>query len=425
MTRDEELERWARRLVESADTSTKRTGNGVMVDGKTLELLHRALKPPGLQAPAAYRQSLIAAFDSCPLRARFSLEDNRRTPSPLAARGTLFHRFVHKAELEMWRSGEQTMPVEVGLEMAVEVLAQMDVPSDEVVPITMSEMRWVRVLITKWCETTQLNATRILDVEKRYSAPLELPTGKITTITGQMDLVLADPPDGVLVVDYKAGFRKPPQPRDPAKAEEEGSGLTALGWVQWNIYCFLIFANFPSVDRVIFRERHVLWGEERQARMERWQSEKMVDILAQQVALLDQAIEEGPMSDRWVPSAGTHCAMCSNPRGCPIMDDEKVDVSTTLGRRRVAQEWVVAGQTRDRRRELLDGLVDRYGPIEIPHADGRRVVGWAEVVDGVTYDKAGRKRTPKRFGIFEPQGIPESPYDEILYEAARERGLAG
>lgn len=368
----------------------------------------------GMNKPGNYRQSLIATFDSCPLRARFSLEDTRRTPGALAARGTLLHRALHKAVRIMWANGETRMSVEQGMELLLEVLCQANVPSEEVVPLTMSEMRWARVAMVKWCEnpTNAIDTRKILATEERLYADLKLPTGKTVRITGQIDLLLADPPDGLVVVDYKTGFRRPKATRDPEKAAREGTGLTELGWVQWLIYSFLGFENFPSVNRVVFRERHVLWDQERYARMERWEMERLVDVLAAQVALLDQAIDEGPTSERWVPSAGTHCALCANPRACPIMELEKIDLTTVTGRRRVAQEWVVATETRDKRREVLDGLVETYGPIEIPHALGRRVVGW-------DYDVKGKRN----FGIFEPRDIPESPYDEALEAAARDAGV--
>lgn len=367
-----------------------------------------------LTKPPAYRQSLIAAFDTCPLRARFSLEDDRRTPGQMAARGTLVHRALHKAVREMWKNGERTYSVEQGMELLTRVLCQTDVPSEEVVPLKMEEMRWARVIMTKWCENTVLDARKVLATEERLFADLLLPTGKTVQLTGQLDLLLADPPDGLIVVDYKTGFRRPKKPRsttDPVKVEEEGLGLTELGWVQNLIYAFLCFASFPSIERVIFREIHVLWGEERQARTERWQAERRTDILGAQVALLDQAIEEGPASQRWMASAGAHCALCPRPWSCPVLDDEQLNVHTEAGRRRIAHEWIVAGETKDRRRTVLDGLVELHGPIEVAHSEGRRVVGW-------DYDPKGKRS----FGVFEPRNIPDSPYDEMLVTATREAG---
>lgn len=365
-----------------------------------------------MKAPETYRQSLIATFDSCPLRAKFSMEDVRRTPSPIAARGTLIHRFVHKAIKKMHASGERGYPVEMGMDLLTEILCQHDVPSEEVVPITMEEMKWARVIAVKWCETVNIDARRMLAAEERFFADLTLPTGETVKITGQLDLLLADPPDGLWVVDYKSGWKRPVEPRNQEKAEREGSGLTSLGWAQWLIYSYLMFENFPSIHRVIFGEHHLLRGEKRYARMERWEMERLRDVLAAQVALLHQAVQEGPDSARWIATAGPHCALCSNPRACPILDDDQLDIETPQGRQRIAQEWVVSTETRKRRRDILDGLVDVYGPIEVLHSDGRRVVGW-------DIDPNGKRN----FGMFEPKEIPESPYDEVLAEAVREAGV--
>jgi len=367
--------------------------------------------------PEAYRQSLIASFDACPLRARFSIEDERRSPGPLAARGTLLHRAMHQAVREMQREGERKYPVEQGMELLTAVCAQMgpEVKSGEVVPIPMREMRWARVIMTKWCEYVDLDPSKIIGVERRLTAPIELLTGKTVDITGQMDLLLADPPDGVIVVDYKTGFRQPKQTRvgtDPVKAmqaEEEGSGLTELGWVQFLVYSYLCFQAFDWIQRVIFREVHVLRQEERQARMEALQMERLTDPLRDQVTLLDQAVEEGIASERWAPSAGQHCSLCPKPWRCPIMDMEQIELHTEEGRRRVAHEWIVAGRIRKEREEFIKGIADTYGPIEVVGAEGRRVVGW---------------RSDKRnFGLYEPEEIPESPWDQALEEAGRQSGF--
>ncbi len=359
-----------------------------------------------------YRQSTINKYNACPKSALFAIQDTRRTPGPAASQGTMFHRWGHRVVRKMWANGEHSYPVELGMEELVDVLCQQDIPSDEVVPITMQQMKWLRVLVTKWCQNTRLDPRRVLATEERFFADLALPIGETVKITGQLDLLIVDPPKGLLIVDWKSGYRRPPTPRNQEKTESEGTGLTSLGWVQWLVYTYLLFEEFPHIDHVIFREVHVLWGEERQARMERWEMERLRDVLAAQVALLHQAVKEGPDSPRWVPSAGPHCSMCSNPRACPIIQDEQIDITTELGRRRVAQEWHVAGEVRTRRRNILDGLVETYGPIEIPHADGRRVVGWDVSPDG-----------KRNFGMFEPRDVPESPYDLVLAKAAREVGV--
>ncbi len=366
----------------------------------------------------AYRQSLIATFDSCPLRAKFGREDVRRSPSPLAARGTLLHRAMHQAVREMQREGERRFSVEQGMELLTAVLSQMgpNVESGDVVPLSMREMRWCRVIMTKWCEYVDLDPAKIIGIERRLTAPLELLNGKTVNITGQLDLLLADPPDGVIVIDYKTGFRSPKTPRtggDPGKiemAEAEGTGLTELGWVQFLVYSYLCYNQLDWIQRVIFREVHVLRQEERQGRMDAFQMERLTDPLRAQVTLLHQAVEEGPDSPRWVPTAGQHCGFCSKPSACPIMNEAEIDIDTEEGRRAVASQWIVAGARRKEREEYLKGIADAYGPIEVVRQDGQRVVvGW--------------DLEHKRFGMYEPFEADPSPWDEELERAGRKSGV--
>lgn len=360
-----------------------------------------------LTRPPYYRQSSIGVWDSCPRRQLYSMQNVLRSPSPMAAGGTLNHRFFHKAQQEMYRQGEDSISVEQAMEIYAHVLTQSDVPSGEVVPISMKQMKWGRVIAVKWAQTVQISIKRVVSLESRLYCDVSLPNGEKRTISGQLDLLLADPPDGCIVVDWKSGFARPKQPRDlgePAEDKSEGRGLTELGWAQALIYAFLVFGNYPTVQRVTFREWHVLWGEAREMVIHRYEMERLTDVLAAQVALMDQAIAEGEDSPRWVASPGPHCAMCSGVRLCPVR--EQFGIPETLEEAsRLAGEWVVAGAARSERLPLLKGYVDAYGPIEVPHSKGRRVVGWDT--------SEGGKRS---FGVFEPKP-DESPFDGMLTEA--------
>lgn len=334
--------------------------------------------------------------------------DDRRSPSPLAARGSLFHKWHHQALNLMRENQERILHPDQGIELLVEVLMQRNVPADEVIPISMKEMRWLRVLVVKWCLTMELSIERLVDVERRLFADLTLPDGTIKKITGQLDTLFSGPGlNEALSIDAKTGYARPKEPRSENPSAEQS--LTELGWVQSLVYAFLVFRNFASVDVFTFREWHVLWGESREARIERWEAERMEDVLAAQVALLDQAVREGPESERWVASAGPHCAMCARPRDCPIREQVGIP-SDEQEARRLAQEWIVAGKVREERRPLIQGWVDAHGPVEVPYSGGRRVVGW---------DISGEGK--RRFAMYEPKPML-SPYDDQLVEAARERG---
>jgi hypothetical protein len=306
------------------------------------------------------------------------------------------------------------------MELLLEVLCQYDVSAEEFVPIPMREMKWARVAVANFCEMTRTNLPidprRVIVDEEgrpgelRLYADLPLPNGEVVTITGQIDLLEADPPDGFIIIDYKGGFRKPPKDPDP-DPDGERSGLTELGWVQQKVYDYLVYQNFPTAQHITFREVHLLWREARSARTERWQTERVLDPLTAQVAALHKAVTEGPNSKRWVPSAGPHCALCANPRACPIRDVEGIP-ATAAEAQRLAQEVLVAKAVVNERRPLLYGWVDAYGPIEIPHSDGRRVMGWDMTPDG-----------KRNFRVFEPSDVPESEFDEKLIEEARKAGV--
>jgi hypothetical protein len=365
-----------------------------------------------LTAPPYYRQSIIATFDSCALRALFAMTDRRRTPSEFAAVGTLFHRWKHLTITEMRVHAERTMSVEQGLERLVDVIAQRDIPSDEVVPVTMRGMTRLRILVVKWCAGMELSIEQIVDTEIRLYSEITLDNGEAVRISGQLDTLFADP-DGLTAgsIDAKTGYARPKQPRDEEAAKEDGRGMTELGWTQSVIYALLVFDNYPFIHRFWFREWHVFWGEAREVWITREQIERLRDVVSAQVSLLHQAVTEGEDSPRWIASAGPHCALCSRPRDCPIRDQVGIPADPNEARR-LAQEWIVAGRIREERAPFLKGWVSEFGPIEVPHSRGRRMVGWDVKLDG--------KRT---FGLFEPESADPSPFDELLERAARDAGV--
>lgn len=361
----------------------------------------------------SYRQSLIAAFDSCPRRALYALLNQQRS-SDLAARGTLFHRWHRLAINEMVAQQEPRMSVEQGMELLSEVILQRDVPPEEVVPIPMRELRWLRVLAVKWCESMTLSVDRIVATEKRLFMDLTIPGGEVLRVTGQLDTLLAGPAAGqALSIDAKSGYARPSRSRlqgDEPNQEGE-SGLTALGWVQSLVYAMLVFANYPSIDSFTFREWHVLWSESREVTIQRWEAERMQDVLAAQVSLLHEAVLAGPGSERWVASPGPHCALCSGRRHCPIRRQVGIPADEEEARQ-MAGEWVLAAEIRKERAVMLKGYVDANGPIEVAFSHGRRFVGWDYSPDG-----------SRNFTVFEAKPISGARVPESLEAAAREAGV--
>ncbi len=384
---------------------------------------------PALPRPDVLRQSSIARFDNCALSFLFDLvypspEAQRPVPVALmAARGSLFHRWVARALTQMRAEGWTEYPVEMGLELLLQVIAQRDVPDSEVVHLPMRELKWLRVLVTRWCEATVrqgFNAARIISIEERLYMKVNVPDGFGGTyervISGQPDVIVADPPDGVIIPDWKSGWAPPARlTGDDARiheddATEKDERLSDQGYAQQVIYGALVLANLPTVQRATTREAYVMAGEYREATIHRWQLERVLDVLGGVISQIDGAIASGPHSTRWIPTAGTHCGICPSPRNCPIHDWEGIP-ATDDEAKLLAREWLVAAEVRKDRLPLLKGWVEAHGPIEIDHDKGRREVGWVKNSTG-----SGR-----RFAMYEPEDAPPSPFDERMEAVLRDR----
>ena len=390
------------------------------LDRAALTVLRRARGKRKLRAPDPLRQSSIAKFDNCALSLLFSTLAPMRQPSDIAALGTLFHRWVSWAIEHMRAHGETSMPVDMGLEKLVEIVAQRNVPDDDVVHLPMREIRWLRVAVTQWCKGGSFNAARVLAIEERLRATIMVPDGNggfyERVITGQPDVLVADPPGGMIVVDWKAGWAPPAKlGQDDQRARDEGGSdreekLSDQGFAQQVIYGILVLANYPVVDRVTLREAYVRFGEYREATIDRYNLERLTDVVGAVIAQIDAAFDAGVASPRWLPTAGPHCSMCDAKRMCPLKEWEGIPDSLEEAQL-LAREWIVSAEIRKERLPLLKGWVDENGPIPLPAGKGRREVGWLA-------NKTGDGRS---FKLYEPEDAPESPWDERLEEVLHAR----
>jgi hypothetical protein len=376
-----------------------------------------------LVAPNPLRQSAIARFDNCALSLLFDLtqpKELQQQASPLTARGTLFHLWVSKVILQMRAEGWDEYPVEMGLELLLQVLVQRDVPDDEVVRLPMSELRWLRVLVTRWCEWTKrapFNAQRVVAVEERLAMNVPCPDGRggtyTRTISGQPDVLVAAPGEvpSMVVVDWKGGWAPPANEvtkEEPQETDEQR--LSEQGYAQQVVYGAMVLANYPSIEVVTLREAYVMYEEYREASIHRGQLERVLDVLGTVIAQIDAAIAAGPESARWVPTAGTHCGICPKVRACPLKDWKGIP-ETLEEAQLLAREWHVGGEVRKERLPLVKGWVNANGPIPIDHGKGRREVGWVK-------NKTGDGRS---FKMYEPKDAPASPFDERMEAVLRDR----
>jgi hypothetical protein len=335
----------------------------------------------------------------------------------LGARGVLFHRFAAQAIRHMQALGERQLPIEVAMELLTEVISQQDVPDDQFVLLPMRELRWLRVLVTRWAYRHEITIERVVDVERRLEAAIECrgPRGRtyLRTIVGTPDVLLAGPgPDEATVLDWKTGWAPPPR-RVVREGQQAPDRLSDMGYVQQIVYGYLALRSFPLLNRITEREFYVMADEDpvREASVERWELERIEDVLAARVAGIDAALRAGKRSKRWIPVAGAHCATCPRPRDCPIREEVGIPTNREEAEE-LAGEWFRAGVIRDECRPLLYGAVECWGPLEIPHSRGRRVVGWQPNRSG------GRS-----FRMYEPSDADESPFDQDLEDVLR-RSLA-
>jgi hypothetical protein len=387
-------------------------------------------------APLAWRQSDIATFDACPLSLGLRKSINlRQLPGQignLGARGVLFHRFAAAAIEHMREHQERSIDVAMAMELLAEVIAQRDVADEDVVHLPLADMRWLRVLVTRWSYQHEFTIERVVAVERRLYGEIEVrgPDGTTYTraVTGMPDVLLAGPgPEEATIIDWKTGFAPPARKREPTEEDPEPSDkLSDMGYVQQVVYGWLVMKNYPSIQRVTEREWYVMAKEDpvREASVERWEMERIEDVLAGVISQMDGAIASLPdllraqakarrakkpvPTGRFFPIPGSHCGVCVGRRHCPVRKNFGIP-DTLVEAQRLAREWHVAGEIRTERIPYLKGWVADNGPIPVPHAKGRRVVGF--------------RNGSRSLSLFEPESAPDSPFDPLLEEAARKAGV--
>lgn len=372
-----------------------------------------------------YRQSMLGAVDECALRARFELESAEFNTHE-QARGTLFHRYAAEILRTLQRTGQVSIPVAEALQILYEVCRQRDVDSRDVLVIPARERRTLRkcaiglVYDRERKRLREFRVDRLLAVEERLTHTLryEGPDGNMMdrVISGQPDAILADPPDGVVVLDWKTTRSAPGQKSRPTlddpKFDPGGStaGISYEGYWQQRFYALLIMSNFPSVQRVTLREFYVLPGEARIGLVTREALEHVEEEIALVAAFLDRALMEGRDSPLWQPSPGRHCTYCRRPQSCPIEAEARAvegGITSSEQAKRIGAEAVVAERVRDVSREALKAWHDEtHEPIPVKSAKGRYEWRWGS-------DTSGRRR----FGMHVPDTSDRGAHDPALEEA--------
>lgn len=282
-----------------------------------------------IKRPDVFRRSLVEGMWRCARRTGKALEVDDDLAIGWVEHygdlGTAWHAFqeVYLRTLGCtWdgERGEQQMPTQEAVEVMYEVLAALPfvLPWDA--------LDALRGMVLGFCEikwNPRLLAGARFEEELR--ADVTCADGEVRVFKGTPDVLMFDPPDGVLIVDGKSGRGRPPAPEKEPEAGEVVEGYLG-NMFQGESYCYLTLREYPAVRKARFKEFHVRSGQVRQIVVTRDGLEHVERKLALQMMLVDRAISEGPESKLWRPRPGKHCAkQCPVARSCPIPEEMRGD----------------------------------------------------------------------------------------------------
>lgn len=275
-----------------------------------------------IERPDVFRQSLLRSFEVCPRRTLHGMKvpDHLSTGwvGHAADLGTALHEFQRRYLLTLAEHGQGNMPTQEAIEIMYETVAEL--------PFTLpwEAMDELRQLVLGYTDLIW-NPKRILALEGELRWEVECPDGEVRVLKGTPDVLMADPPHGLIVVDAKSGRGRPRGPRvepEPGEVVEERKYLSDL--YQGDVYSLLALRHYPSARYVIFRELHLRSGQIRQGRLGREALEHVERKLAAVMMQLDRAISEGEDSPLWSPRPGQHCArQCPVAVSCPVPKEQR------------------------------------------------------------------------------------------------------
>jgi hypothetical protein len=154
--------------------------------------------------------------------------------------GTAFHEFMRRYLTTLQEQGAEQMPTQEAVEVMYETL--MDLKFS----LPFAALDELRYLVLGFCRF-KWDPRRIFALEKRLTADIECPDGKTRTLKGQPDILLIDPPDGLIVIDAKSGRGRPKGPRlepEPLEVVEGREYLSDL--FQGDTYSLLGLGRLPA-----------------------------------------------------------------------------------------------------------------------------------------------------------------------------------
>lgn len=386
---------------------------------KTYRLPRRSLDEV-MAAQPAYRQSALSQLDNCSLSARFDLEGRPYTTSH-QARGIVWHRFAERYLKTLWQTGAAQMPHEEAIAILYEASRQEDVAPADVVVVPMRERLLLRKAVFLLREKP-MNMRRLIAVEERLEAPVWYtgPDGYsiARTLTGQPDAIIAKPPDGLVIIDWKLWRASPPEGDQPHWTGDD-QHVSTEGYFQQRFYALLAMLGtittgplagtaFPDVKYVTLREYYPLLGESRNATVPREALEHILHEFADLVAFMDRGMQEGSASKMWKPSPGRHCSFCRTPALCPIewrARAKEGGIDNAWQAKVIAGEDILAKMVHKHSHGALKDYFTIHGvPIPVKDAKGR-------------YEYRMGGKDGRRFGVYPALESDRGPEDPVLNEA--------
>jgi hypothetical protein len=334
------------------------------------------MKRRTLTHPDVYRQSLLNGFTTCARRTKFDLLAGDDATVGWVGHsgqlGTALHAVAREILRTLYRQGETQMPTQEAIEVMYETVARLPFA----LPFqALDDLRWLTLAFAglKW------QPRRILALEEEIRADVDCPDGKSRTLKGQPDILLADPPDGLVVIDLKTGRGRPKGPRvEPEQGEVVEGREYVSDMFQGETYSLLGLRSYPAAQRVIFREFWLRSGQIRQMTLGRAELEHVERRLAVTMMLVDRAISEGEKSKLWDPRPGSHCTrQCPVSRSCPVPREMRGDggIVTEAQAHAAARAFAVLGGQREAlRKQLYAWVEDPENPV--PAVNDREVVDW-------------------------------------------------
>ena len=369
--------------------------------------------PKAVERFPTLRQSRLATFDRCALSAHFDDEYRADWSGFPQARGTIFHRVAAKCLREMYETGENTIPTDVAVAILNETLRQADIDDEcptcllpiverqgsvikcevghesksSLLNLPLEQVRDLRWVVVKWATDNAFDIQNLVDVEKRLHATVEYPHpaggSEQRILTGALDaLFVTGPKDSeAIVLDWKDTWDLP-SPTD----------VGFDGYFQQRFYAWLVFKNYPTIQKVTLREFYVRRSEHREAEVHRIDLENLEAEFAALAERFDRAYQE----QNWPPSPGRHCQFCPRPGKCPIFPGVRGEgmIDSPEKARQIAREAAVAAAALKQRKAALSAWASVHGSkdLEISSHKGRRA--W-------TYRESKRVARPDRKALEE------------------------